>query len=231
MAVYGVVYVARNTINGKCYVGQTIQPIERRFDQHRRRLQTSRCRALKAAITHYGATAFEFFPVVHAFTKAALDEAEIAAIDAYDALAPTGYNIKTGGSFGKHSAEARQRISIGNKGKKRTSAQRECMRARMLGTSPSVATREKIAAALRGQTLSATNKAALIAANTGRLPTPEARAKMSRNRSGIPVSEVHKQKLRLANTGKRASAITRSRMSAAQIARWAARKIALSDQA
>lgn len=221
---YGYVYIVRNKKNGKCYVGQTTQPPERRFDQHRRRLTTSHCKALSAAIRRHGADAFEFAVIAAAEDKSALDAAETAAISAHDLLAPRGYNIKTGGSFGKHSAQTKQRMSLAHKGKPKSSAQIEKFRLRMLGTSPSAETRAKIAAALRGRTPSTANAAALRAANLGRVPSEESRHKMSANRSGIPVSEATKKKLRVANLGKRHSAATRARMTAAQIARWAVQK-------
>jgi group I intron endonuclease len=221
---YGWIYLARNKVNGKSYVGQTTQQPERRFAQHRLRLGNSHCKAFGAALKCHGYDAFEFSIIGESADKATLDEAEIAAITLYDCLAPCGYNLKTGGAFGKHSAQTKRKMSLARQGKRLPPTQIEKIRLRMLGTSPSLEARAKIAAALRGRPMLEANKAALRAANLGRVPSMESCQKMSRNRSGIPVSEAKKEKLRIANLGKRHSTETRAKMSASQRAQWAARK-------
>jgi group I intron endonuclease len=219
---YGVVYLARNRINGKGYVGQTTQPPERRFCQHRTRLEWSRCKALAAAIAKYGPNAFEFVVLCEAADRSSLDAAEVAFILSLGTVAPAGYNLRAGGLTGTHAPDTRQKISAGNKGKKNSDAQRQKQRERMLGTSPSPETRAKIRAALLGRPLSGEVCRKMAASRVGKRHTAEARAKMSANRSGIPVSEETKQKLRLANLGKRHSAETKAQMSVSQAARWAA---------
>jgi len=105
---YGVVYLVRNRINGKCYVGQTTQVPEVRFEQHRKR-KGSHCKALAAAISKHGHEAFEFTVIHVAAHKSDLDEAERRLIAEHGAAAPAGYNIKDGGSWGTHSPETRAR--------------------------------------------------------------------------------------------------------------------------
>lgn len=222
MNIFGVVYVAFNQTNGKCYVGQTTQEPFVRFEQHRRR-SSSHCRALSNAIKFYGQSAFQFFIVCAALSRDALNEAEVAMIAAYDSAAPGGYNIKAGGAAGRHSAETRAKIGAAHKGRTKTLEQVEKYRLARLGKSPSRATRDKIAASLRGRPIAPDNLAKLIAANTGRIPSQEAKLKMSRNRSGIPVSAMTKEKLRAANLGKKHAGLTREKMSASQRERWARR--------
>lgn len=219
---YGVVYLARNRVNGKGYVGQTTQNAEQRFSQHRTRLERSRCKALAAALKKYGVDAFEFSVLYEAADRASLDAAEIAFIELLGTAAPAGYNLRAGGLAGTHSAETRLKISRGNKGKKLSAEQRQAMRERMLGTSPSQETRAKIRDALLGRSLSEEACRKMAASRLGKRHTAEARAKMSANRAGIPVSDETRQKLRLANLGKRHSAETKAQMSVSQAARWAA---------
>jgi group I intron endonuclease len=220
---YGYIYMVLNTVTGKKYIGQTTQEPTQRFNQHLFR-RASHCKALSAAISKYGQDAFEFSIIAESASKDELDRAEIAAIELHNTLAPHGYNIKTGGSFGKHSENTKERIGAKHKGRLASPETIAKHRARMLGSSPSAETRAKIAAALKGNKISEVNKAALRAANLGRKPSDESRRKMSQNRSGIPVSEEKKEKLRLANLGKHHSDETRARMAASQVARWAVRK-------
>lgn len=53
---YGIIYVVENTINGKKYVGQTVQPLKVRWQRHCRKEQSG-CVALASAIAKYGADA------------------------------------------------------------------------------------------------------------------------------------------------------------------------------
>ena len=65
---YGIIYVVENTINGKKYVGQTVQPLKVRWQRHCRKEQSG-CVALASAIAKYGADAFKVSEVAQASTK------------------------------------------------------------------------------------------------------------------------------------------------------------------
>lgn len=56
----GYIYKITNTVNNKCYIGQTIKSIEFRFKEHVRRAlkRSDRKSHLGAAIRHYGENAF-----------------------------------------------------------------------------------------------------------------------------------------------------------------------------
>ena len=221
---YGVVYLARNRINGKCYVGQTTQDSEVRFHQHRTR-RNSRCRAFAAALAKHGADVFEFSVLMKAATRSDLDQAEIRFIGEFNSMAPNGYNVRAGGSAGTHTEATRLKISAGNKGKKQSVQQRAAASERMRGTSLSAVSRAKISATLKGRSLPSETCEKMSLARMGRKHHAASRQKMSANRSGIAVSEAHKAKLRVANLGKSHSPETKARMSSAQRDRWARRRV------
>jgi group I intron endonuclease len=220
--IYGWIYVLRNTVNGKCYVGQTTQEPSMRFKQHVK--ERSHCVALKAAFAKYGAEAFEMMKFGRAADKAVLDAMEIEAIAILGSIAPGGYNLRAGGSWGTHGPEARQKISKATKGRTVSDSHRELMRQRMLGTSPSPETRAKISATLTGRPLAEERHAAMKGRGVGRRHTEESKAKMKANRAGIPMTEEGKKKLRAANLGKKHSEEIKAKMTAAQTARWAQRR-------
>lgn len=95
---YGRIYVLTNTANGKVYVGQTIQPLNRRWNSH---VWASRHRptmAVSAAIRKYGPEAFTVTLVEECQSRETLDEAERRWIDHLNSLDPAkGYNKKPGG--------------------------------------------------------------------------------------------------------------------------------------
>ena len=230
---YGVVYLVRNRNNGKCYVGQTTQVPEVRFEQHRKR-KGSHCKALAAAIAKHGHEAFEFTVIYVAAHKADIDEAERRLIAEHGAAAPAGYNIKEGGSWGTHSPETRAAISASNKGKTIPDSQRRASSERMTGTSPSVETRAKISAKLTGRKLDEELCTLMSICGLKRhveKPFSDAsKALMSKNRSGIPVSNERKQHLSRINTGKKHSEQTKAAMSASQREAWARRRLLKNNQ-
>lgn len=52
----GIIYKITNTINGKCYIGQTTSNINKRWSQHiyNAKTQSQKCRFLENAIKKYG---------------------------------------------------------------------------------------------------------------------------------------------------------------------------------
>ena len=52
----GYIYMLKNKINGKIYIGQTIRNVEKRLEEHRKK---SRCIAIYNAIQKHGWENFE----------------------------------------------------------------------------------------------------------------------------------------------------------------------------
>lgn len=108
---YGVIYRIRNKINGKVYIGQTTASVAERWHSHCK--ADSYCVLLSKAIKKYGRDNFDVSAIDSANSKHELDEKEIFYINQHDSTnRDEGYNLREGGSFGKHSEESRERMSI-----------------------------------------------------------------------------------------------------------------------
>lgn len=106
------VYVVENKLNGKLYVGQTVQQDpSRRWGSHRGAKSGAGRAALKAAIQKYGEGNFSFSVIDAASSPEELDGKEIYWIHHLNSLAPGGYNLTDGGcSNHRFSDEARSRM-------------------------------------------------------------------------------------------------------------------------
>lgn len=96
--VYGRVYCVTNTLNGKRYVGQTVQSLAARWRQHKY-LASSRS-ILSAAIAKYGASVFVIREVAQARNQSELNELEARLIAEFNTVLPYGYNLRGGGNGG-----------------------------------------------------------------------------------------------------------------------------------
>lgn len=90
-------YLLRNKINGKCYVGQTVN-LAKRFQKHRdeARHHTSGM-AVGFAIEKYGWDAFEKYVLEQCSSPEELNAAEEYWIAKHNSIFPHGYNIERGG--------------------------------------------------------------------------------------------------------------------------------------
>ena len=97
-----IIYLSRNLINGKCYVGQTRNSLNSRVYRHKHTaLNSSKPRsALHHAIHKYGLDAFEWSVLSECDSLDALDTSERAWITQLNSLAPNGYNLTVGGKAG-----------------------------------------------------------------------------------------------------------------------------------
>ena len=103
----------------KVYIGQTIKTIEKRWKEHiedATNINKDHCKALNQAIRKYNIDDFTNEILLECDDEL-LDEYEIKYINEYNSLTPNGYNIKLGGSSGKHSEETKLKISESSKGR------------------------------------------------------------------------------------------------------------------
>ena len=235
-----IIYCIRHRESGKCYVGQTVQKLQKRWRAH---CSKNTCVHLYAAICEYSPSAFAV-EMLEVCPEDDLDVRECHWIAALDCIYPNGYNAYTGGSKGRVSPETRAKISQTHKGKKFSAESRAKMAASQRGKKQSPETRAKISQALKGKKKTPEHVAKVAAANKGRKPspetlaklkkintgrkhTPEARAKMSaskKGRKGRSPSAETRAKLSAANKGKRLSPETLEKLSAAQKRAWQRRK-------
>jgi len=108
------IYIIKNLINGKCYIGETIN-IHKRICEHRSRVGAEKRSLIHNAIRKYGRDNFEihveYFPNAN---KEQLWNLEEQMIIKYNSLTPNGYNIcsKGRGCVGlRHSEETKIKMS------------------------------------------------------------------------------------------------------------------------
>lgn len=101
------IYKITNTCNDKVYIGQTWQKLSQRFNEHK-----SHCTSikLKNAMNKYGKDKFQIVFLTLAHTQEMADHWEMHFIERYNSI-NNGYNIKSGGSHGKHSPETIAKLS------------------------------------------------------------------------------------------------------------------------
>lgn len=90
------IYAIRNNLNGKCYVGQTINPEKRRIEHFRTNKSSKQ---LKADIAIYGEDNFSFEILEDSVLKEEADSREIFWINKENSF-ENGYNFTAGGAGG-----------------------------------------------------------------------------------------------------------------------------------
>jgi group I intron endonuclease len=140
----GTIYILRNRISDKCYVGQTIRPFEKRFREH----QISHS-LIGKALRKYRVNNFDKL-LLENIPEEELDYWEIHYIEECHSLYPNGYNFDTGGNIGRHTCE-----EIKRKMKKTHKTPfKKGFPSWNKGISPSEETRKKIGNASRGRIVS-----------------------------------------------------------------------------
>jgi len=113
-----LIYVIRNLVNEKVYLGKTTRSVQARWSGHLKEARAGSNRALCAAIRKYGAESFALSVWICALASADLDSLEKEAIRLFDSTNPRlGYNQTIGGEGSngfqgrKHSAATKKLIS------------------------------------------------------------------------------------------------------------------------
>lgn len=170
------IYLIKNKINGKCYVGQA-DNIERRWKEHKRhyKLEKHKNQLIYKAFNKYGIENFSFSIIEECLVEE-LDEKEIFYIDKYNTYAfkenSNGYNMTLGGKTCRgcvHSEEQNKRHSEFMKG--RTPVNK--------GVPMSEEQKEKLRVAMLGRTLTEERKKKISNSLKGRIITEEAKNKIS----------------------------------------------------
>lgn len=104
---FGLIYKITNTVNGKFYIGQTINSASCRFYGHKSAAKSKTrkrvCTYLCAAINKYGIENFRI-DVISVTKLEELNSKEEALIKEHGSVYPSGYNITLGGGGVKASA-------------------------------------------------------------------------------------------------------------------------------
>lgn len=172
------IYKITNKVNGKCYIGQSVN-IYKRWEYYKYRCKDST--PILSAIRKYGVDSF-VFEIIEKCEIANINEREIYWIATLSSCAPYGYNLSTGGRnttwVYKPSVETLKKRSIALTGKKRTAE-----------------TKLKMSEAQKGKNLSDAHKEALRKSNIGR-PS---------SNKGKPMTDAVKAKMIASKLGKPAT--------------------------
>lgn len=202
MEPYGYIYLVKNSVNAKVYIGQTTTAVSYRWSSHlsHSREEGGKKYPLYNAIRKHGADAFSVTVLTTARDRTTLDLKERILIRAYGSMyGHRGYNCRAGGyAGGRLTEETKAKIGAGNKGKVRTPEFRERISAVQRGRKQSeewIANRfanakgrkmpprtaehaQKIGQANRGRKQSEQEKERRAAKHRGRKNTPETIEKM-----------------------------------------------------
>ena len=174
----GIIYKITNLLDGKVYVGQTVQKLSRRLCQHRNEKRTDNS-LIDKAIQKYGWKNFSH-EVIEEVPCEMLNEREMFWIAHYDCMTPKGYNLTSGGrSDFTVSDETKEKLRVANEGKKHSEETKEKIGAAQIGHEVTPETRKKISDAKKGVPKTEEHKAKLSAANKGKKLSPETKAKLS----------------------------------------------------
>jgi group I intron endonuclease len=137
----GYIYLITNRINGKKYIGQTIQnDINNRWASHKNLKNKTVGQILYNAYKKYGVNNFEYKIICICFDDDT-NKYEEQYINKYNTIYPNGYNLLPGGNNKKHNEYTKKQISEKLKGSKnpnfgikKTLEQITLMSERMKGT-------------------------------------------------------------------------------------------------
>lgn len=118
------IYIIRNLINGKAYIGQTKNFAQRKA-AHKYEARRGDKRHLYVSMRKYGIENFEF-SILEECSLDILSEREQYWVDVYDTFNPEkGYNLTKGGGWHPRTDETRKKISDSHLGKKLTEEHRQ----------------------------------------------------------------------------------------------------------
>jgi group I intron endonuclease len=111
------IYLLTNIKNNKVYVGQTWLTLKARWGKDG--VHYKGCTLLYNAILKYGCENFKYLLLTECDTQEEADRLENEYMIKYDSRNPAvGYNLKSGGSAGKHSEETKKIIGETGRGRK-----------------------------------------------------------------------------------------------------------------
>jgi group I intron endonuclease len=210
--IYGRIYKITNTKNGKVYYGQTRQPPNRRWTQHKQSAKNNGKMILYDAIRLHGVENFTFEVVCECETLEELNTKEIEYISTNKSLAPNGYNAARGGDNYEKTPETCAKISASNKGRIISDEWRKNMSIARKGRKITEETRLKMQKAQKGRLITDETKQKLREANIGKKQSADTIEKKSAARTGVAWSD----KKRASMMGRKNTEETKKKMSESQ---------------
>jgi group I intron endonuclease len=196
---YGTIYLITNAINGKQYIGQTVQRLSSRWKQHLRSSRSGSA-SINRAMRKHGTENFTLRELSRVSVVNGMDlinKLEADAIQLWNTLAPAGYNLEVGGkNAGPCHPETRRKLSdalMGHVVSKETRAKLAITssgKQYCLGRPVSPEVRAKISRNLKGRfrdkVFSPETRARISAGLKGRAVSTETRARISAGKKGRP---------------------------------------------
>lgn len=130
---HGRIYCATCRVNGKRYVGQTVQVLAKRVKGHLDAVGSGSQLPFHRALRKHGRASFEIRTIAECTSVEALNEAEVHWIKKLGTFGPGGYNCTTGGEGFEVSEETKRRMSLACLGKPRSEAHRQAVSAATKG--------------------------------------------------------------------------------------------------
>jgi len=167
---FGIIYKATNKVNGKVYIGQTVQSLRVRRNSHYCLADNDAIKThFHRALHKYDKHRFVWKIIEFCDTKEELDEMEFHYIKKFDSF-KYGYNMTLGGegTIGRVCSDVtREKISIANSGKKRSQRVKKLLSEKFSGKNNPMY-----------------GKVGSLAPNYGKKFSGETRLKMSKNQMG-----------------------------------------------
>ena len=146
------IYEITNIVNGKCYIGQTWNKDLQKYFRNSHRFVKGRTK-LYNAILKYGSDNFKIESILVVDTQLEADKQEVFFISQYNSV-QNGYNLRSGGSHGRHSEESKRKISEAGKGRKHSEESKKKISASHIGKKLSTSTKRKMSKAKLGKHVS-----------------------------------------------------------------------------
>lgn len=178
------VYLIRNIVNNKVYVGSATKNMRTRWFRHRTLLRAGKHHNLhlQSAWNKYDEGSFEFSVILQCKPEDCISLEQWWINELCAADNKYGYNISptAGSCFGvTHTNETKKRMSEAHKGRKKSPEHVAKVTAANRGLKRSAESRAKMSAAKKGKPLPNGILAKAITANTGRPLSNEHKAKLS----------------------------------------------------
>ena len=166
--IYGIIYVIRNKVNNKLYIGQTTEKrgfkgryeyngegIERVYNYYKSKIRNNDKynEHLYSSIEKYGLEAFEVIEEFDiAYNEEELNKLEYMYIEIYQTRnSKYGYNYRFGGNNGRHSEGSKKKMSEAHKGDNSYWYGKRGKETPMYGKHHSEETKKKIKESMKGK--------------------------------------------------------------------------------